>query len=271
MLKFNKLERIINPCLHNSCMCLQTAPSAEMSPEKMNLKSLLTIPHIALDMIVTISVMQIFLHHRHRHSTMPHHHVDILTPPIMSEPRFWVKIRAVQRVSATFLCPSRPIWIFFPSTGEHETRWSYMDYQVNTPTVVDSTPFSLVRNGPDDIIRVTFQIIPHPIITNSQPVQSPRKARLEMTPISYNWCPLRRTWCSTWSSRALGRVDCAAPSVQHCTGQCWHVEEGLPPPTTVLPFLVSNYSSIRSYLLLSALLRWFLDTKKVLYLHLFAF
>lgn len=112
------------------------------------------------------------------------------------------------------------------------------------------------------------QIIPHPTVTNSQPVQSPRKARLEMTPISYNWCPLGRTCCSTWSSRALDRAGFSAPSVQHYTGQCWHGEEWFPPPTTVLPFMVSNYSSIKSYLLLSALLRWFLDTNKVLYLHL---
>lgn len=155
--------------------------------------------------------------------------------------------------------------------GEHETRWGYLDYQVNSSAVVDSMRFSLVRNAEDDFLCTTPQMIPQATITHSSFVQAPGESRLVITPVSYNWYPLGRTWCSSWTSRVLGRADCAGLSVQHCTGQCWCGEEELPPSPIVLLFLVSNCSNKKSYLFLSALLRWFLDTEKVLYLHPSAF
>lgn len=191
---------------------------------------------------------------------MEHCCVDILTPPTLSKPRFWVKSRAVQRASATFLCPSRPTWIFFQLFWEHGTRWGYLDYQVNAPAVVDRMPFSLVRNAQDDFLCITPQIIPHPTITVCAKLKKKQGWKWHLLQLM----PIGRTWCSTWSSRALGRADCAAPSVWGMR----HGEEGLSPHTTVPLFLVSNYSGMKLYLFLSALLRWFLDTKCCIFISL---
>lgn len=63
-------------------------------------------------MLITNSLVWVFLHRESRHCTMVYHHADILTTAGLSKPRFWVKSRALQMASVTFLCPSKLTWIF---------------------------------------------------------------------------------------------------------------------------------------------------------------